>query len=275
LRVRRSSTLFHRGTGGFTTSRTVDDVDMIEDSDIESQADDSSILSRRVPLDDFDPLRNVTVNGALITLRMSDGDRSRIPVEGQRIQSSDGSINYFAPASPKTVQSWLRRVGNILMHELEWFGLPHDDRQQFSLSELPSGYVLFTRPRSKVHEKGKRFDHHLYGSRHVPNFRSVPEFALHAKWLACGMPLNESGSPRCGCTYCSGTPQEEISKNLKGWNQTYRRGSRSTAPRRHTSPNPIHVRDYSGSNGVGGAVWRGPVHRDIAASTEVGLTLSP
>ena len=40
------------------------------------------------------------------------------------------------------------------------------------------------------------------------------EFALHAKWLAYGMPSDASGT-LCMCHYCAKVPQGDISAQLK------------------------------------------------------------
>jgi hypothetical protein len=89
----------------------------------------------------------------------------------------------------------------------------------------------------------------------VYQFRSPEEFILHFRWLMTGKPMKD-GQPECLCTYCSGTPQGEISKKYANYRQRSadpesgsdhngdkKRRAVSGRSRRPASP-PLQIKDY-------------------------------
>ncbi|KAH8119246.1 hypothetical protein DFH11DRAFT_432085 [Phellopilus nigrolimitatus] len=137
--------------------------------------------------------RYVHINGANVSITHSDGDPSTLPRDEESRQLQDATY---------------------LVHEGSWYQNP--GQRRYVLKEFPYGYKLYT------HRKGERsnprLDHYLYGStsNHCQKFRSPEEFVLHAKWLAYGGPKDPyDDHPRCGCRYCSKTPQSEIARMLK------------------------------------------------------------
>lgn len=93
----------------------------------------------------------------------------------------------------------------------------------------------------------------------VLHFRSPNEFVFHAKWLAFNCPMTEDGGRNCECTYCSGTPQKVLAKELKAWSMgsstsDSQRESRRGAQIQRTSQDSrdlsqgILVKDYTRVN---------------------------
>lgn len=107
--------------------------------------------------------------------------------------------------------------------------------QRFQLVSLPEHYKLYAH-RTAGQRSRPRKDYYLYGKSLSSStnsaynvsysligsgtpgceyFRSPEEFTLHAEWLTLGCPINTDGTSSCGCCYCSGRKQGDISKKLK------------------------------------------------------------
>ncbi|KAI0047346.1 hypothetical protein FA95DRAFT_1572571 [Auriscalpium vulgare] len=194
------------------------------------------------------------VEGSLITLKLSDGARERVPDEKMRVRRErKGEVNYYYPVQLEdpTHAHWLESLGEMLAKHV--LGRPQVvNGPKWRLAAFPRFYGLWRQKKGVVDDGNEpRTDPYLYGSRTVNKFRTPLEFAEHAIWLMRGMP--ESGDA-CRCRYCVGgfPPQKPITARLLGYEldeerpDSEERGEERKPRTRQLKPRdkPIFAKDY-------------------------------
>ncbi|KAH8112034.1 hypothetical protein DFH11DRAFT_532860 [Phellopilus nigrolimitatus] len=172
--------------------------------------------------------RHLKISGTNVSITLSDGSGTMRP---RVIGENRDETGCHYKATDKTSESWREKIATCLVHEGPWSPLYADSSYtRYTLKKFPKGYELYSHRRDG--EIG-RVDHYLYDDLGSTSpgcriFSSPLEFVLHAKWLAFGALKDSCGRSLCGCQYCSGKSQTEISARLK--ERTEHLGPRSSSP---------------------------------------------
>jgi len=137
-----------------------------------------------------------TVDGAKLTIHVTDSSESLLPQ--QKVEDkSKGRVRWYnlEERTSRTSKHWRDTIADKLCHEflLLDYGGPH--KVQFTLTDFPTGYHLYTHHvgTGAVFDDVRR-DAYLCGEGY--KFRSPQEAFCHFAWLMCGKPRN-----RCRCIY--------------------------------------------------------------------------
>ncbi|KAH9858696.1 hypothetical protein C2E23DRAFT_799656 [Lenzites betulinus] len=149
----------------------------------------------------------------------SDADSALAPTQRQPTRDEQGLVNYYDSADEPIDRLWRDKLGrflydHVVKEELKQRGIrPRTNPEKVYITNFPANYTLWVHKKGHPHDPRK--DHYLYGSRHVPHFRSPMEFCLHLVWLLDGQPMKANGKPNCRCCYCDGSmSQSDISSAL-------------------------------------------------------------
>jgi len=153
---------------------------------------------------------NPPINGILEFPRSDGSTAADCRPTWTKENATPGMLNFMVPLSYSNPRhkKWRHAVGDFLM-----FLLPIEKHYDvdYAIVNFPEDYVLYSKPR--LTSPTEHDDLHLFGARSLKktSFRSPREFAYHACWLMMDPTLDRSN---CECTYCSGTPQAELTERL-------------------------------------------------------------
>lgn len=139
---------------------------------------------------------NFIVNGALLTINVSDSNDTWLPPETMKT-TEKGTVQWYhqETITSATSKHWRAMIAQELCVNF----LGYHSNRKYVLTAFPTGYYLYTcregtNVRSRASRDNIRRDAYLYGGDH--KFRSPAETFCHFAWLMRDKPPN-----RCRCIY--------------------------------------------------------------------------